>query len=87
MDSESSDSQREKIMGIVAGMISAGLSFGWVIIYIIMHDWNMHYDPATIKILIREFVGPIVGGGLTDLFNFRVTATVSEKFLIAAAVD
>ena len=27
MDSES-DSQREKIMGIIAGMISAGMSFG-----------------------------------------------------------
>ena len=45
---------------------------------------NVHYDPETI--FIREFVGPIVGGGLTDLLNFRVTATVSEIF-IAAVID
>lgn len=33
--------------------------------------------------LIREFVGPITGGGLTDLLNFRATASVSEKLLAA----
>jgi hypothetical protein len=28
VDSESDSGQREKIMGIIAGMISAGMSFG-----------------------------------------------------------
>ena len=28
VDSESNSGQREKIMGIIAGMISAGMSFG-----------------------------------------------------------
>jgi hypothetical protein len=26
----------------------------------------------------REFVGPITGGGLTDILDFRGTASVSE---------
>ena len=31
----------------------------------------------------REFIGPITGGGLTDLLDFRGTASVSEKLLQA----
>ena len=47
----------------------------------------IHAETITIHNSIREFVGPIVGGGLTDLLNFRVTSTVSEKNFVAAVVD
>ena len=29
----------------------------------------------------REFIGPITGGGLTDLLDFRGTASVSKNLL------
>jgi hypothetical protein len=29
----------------------------------------------------REFIGPITGGGLTDLLDFRGTASVSENIV------
>ena len=41
-------------------------------VYIVMSD------PETI-FSIREFVGPVVGAGLTNLLNFRVAATVSKN--------
>ena len=41
-----------------------------------IHKFNCVY-------IIREFIGPIIGGGLTDLLNFRATATVSEIILIS----
>ena len=36
-----------------------------------------------IPCLHREFIGPIPGGGLTDLLDFRGTASVSENLLQA----
>ena len=36
-----------------------------------------------IPCLHREFIGPITGGGLTDLLDFRGTASVSENLLQA----
>ena len=45
---------------------------------------NKLYDPEGIFFIdYREFVGPIIGGGLTDLLNFRATAIVSEIILIS----
>ena len=39
-----------------------------------------------IPCLHREFIGPITGGGLTDLLDFRGTASVSENLLQAITI-